>query len=197
MKINNNIQQLKQCSFGSLSNLSSRAAKYIQDVDKVNSVGQRAILGVTAMFLQPMIDMSNKDVDQKTRESSAIRSIARNGIGMLTGVTVRAATIKFAEKFTGEGKFLDFKASEKSMEAMTKQGKKIVKSLADASEKQIKNYSATMGTLLGLCVMLFTNFLVDIPLINASQNKIDNLYQKHHMKKEAKKNEEAVSGSSN
>lgn len=171
IKIDNNLRKNSQ-SFGALNNLGGKAVKFFHKADDITSVGQRVLIGATALGLQPLIDFNNKKVDKKTRQSSAARSIARAIIGTATGVAVRGATIKFADRFVKEGKILDFKMSEEQIAKMTASGKKVVTSLADASKDQIKNYSATIGTLIGLAVMIFTNFAIDVPAINWMQNKI-------------------------
>ena len=159
-------------SFTSGIKLGEKAVKSLHKIDDMTSVGQRIIIGSSALLLQPMLDFSNKKVDKKTRQTSASRSISRAIVGTLTGIAVRGGTIKLADTFAKSGRALDFKLNDKHVEILRKNGEKIVKNLSEASKDQLKNYSATIGTLLGLGIMLFTNFLIDVPGVNFGQNFI-------------------------
>ena len=44
---------------------------------KINSPQQRFILGLTAIMIQPVIDYTNRNVDEETREVSAARTAAK------------------------------------------------------------------------------------------------------------------------
>ena len=44
---------------------------------KWSSPHQRAILGVTALVMQPYIDWKNKSVDEKTRKVAVARTVAK------------------------------------------------------------------------------------------------------------------------
>ncbi len=136
----------------------------------MSSVGQRVIIGATAVTLQPLIDLRNKKVDKRTREISATRSIARAAGGTATGIVIRWGCIKLAEACSKAGKALDFKVTDKQVNKLAKAGRQAVKSLAEATPAQVKGYAGVMGTIIALGVMLFTNFLVDVPLVNGIQN---------------------------
>lgn len=56
---------------------------------KCTSDKQRLILGATAILMQPAIDASNKNVDEKTRKVSVARTIAKIVAGTLTGFAIR------------------------------------------------------------------------------------------------------------
>ncbi len=156
-------------SFGSIT-IKPQTIEKCKKLVHMSSVGQRVVIGSTALVLQPLIDLKNKKVDKRTREISAVRSIARAAGGTATGIFIRYGCIKLAEACSKAGKAFDFTITEKQTNKLAQAGKQAVKSLAQASDAQIKGYAGVMGTAIALGVMLFTNFLVDVPIINSLQN---------------------------
>lgn len=124
------------------------ASKGLEVLNKIGTPTQRVVIGSTAMVLQPLIDLSNKNVDEKTRQTSASRSFSRAIIGTISGILVRVGCIELGNALTKNGKYLAIEA------------------LKSASPDQIKNYSKAVGNILSLGVLLFSNFLFDVPLIN-------------------------------
>jgi hypothetical protein len=100
--------------------------------------------------LQPLIDLKNKKVDERTREISATRSIARAAGGTATGIIVRGGCIKLAEMCSKAGKALDFKVTDKQTSKLTKAGRNVVKSLAQATPAQVKDMQVLWVQLLPL-----------------------------------------------
>lgn len=129
--------------------------------EKISSPAQRLVIGGTAVVIQPWIDLANKDVDEKTRESSAARSVARAVIGTLTGIIIRSLAIDITKKHSQEGKIF------------------FTEGLKKATEAQKKNYYGVIGTSVAVFVMLFTNFLLDVPGINWMQNLLMDTVFKH------------------
>lgn len=119
--------------------------KFLEKIEnfgkKCTSDKQRLILGATAIVMQPVIDAHNKNVDEKTREVSVARTIAKIIAGTLTGVAIRWGCIKAMDMKI-------FKPSNFS---------KVTKDAFD-------QYKNAMGTIVALVVMMFTNFLIDAPL---------------------------------
>lgn len=118
----------------------------------VSSPEQRLILGVTALFSQPFIDLHNSNVDKETRRISTIRTIAKIIVGTTVGVLVRKGCINLAK--------LKCFQPEHNL-------------IKDASFDKIRRYTNTMGTLLATGIAVFTNFMIDAPLTKLLTNKID------------------------
>ena len=131
----------------------------------------RAIMGATAIMIQPAIDASNKKVDKKTRDLSVCRTIAKIFVGTAVGILVRHKAYKFVEKRT---LLNDINKSSKSL---------LPKLIPDfmKSEMGLKKYRNLVATALGLCALFFTNFLVDAPLTAV----LTNLMQKKFLEKES------------
>ena len=144
--------------------------KIFSKAANMNSLQQRIALGVSAMTIQPAIDMLNKNVDPSTREVSAKRSLAKGFVGMTTGIIIRGACMKGVELTLSKDKMADKLAKiitpEKTEEALLKT-KNYIKNQGGA-----KQYASVIGTIAALGVMLFTNFLVDAPLTNLLTNKL-------------------------
>ena len=150
-----------------------------------NSAMQRGLMGVTAIVTQPFIDSRNKAVDEKTRDISKKRTAAKIIVGTATGVTVRGVCIWLMKHFTQNQNILDY---ENGMTKALKKGKALKKLPIDpkklkraqallpkhfkdiATARQIKKYRGAVGTLLGLVVMMYTNFHVDAPLTTLLTN---------------------------
>lgn len=132
-----------------------RGEKVINFFTKHVSVPEsRLIIGVSMLMCQPFIDLYNKDVDEKTRVISCAKTIAKNVVGIATGVTIRAGFIKLAKNYS--------KVGGKEINKI----KRLFTPSNAASEKTqaYRQYQNTMGTLLAVVGMAFTNFLVDAPL---------------------------------
>lgn len=108
---------------------------------KCTSDKQRLILGATAILMQPAIDASNKNVDEKTRKVSVARTIAKIVAGTLTGFAIRYGCIKA----------MDWKMFKPS-------------NFSKVSKDAYDQYKNAMGTIVALVVMMFTNFAIDAPL---------------------------------
>lgn len=128
---------------------------------EISSPENRLILGITALASQPFIDAKNKTLDEEIKGVVIARTIAKIIVGTTTGVLIRKGCIKAIDL----------------MATVPKKGitmPKIRQILLPAVQKIdldiLKQYKNTMGTLLGLGVMLFTNFLVDAPLTQLLTN---------------------------
>ena len=124
----------------------------------LSSAENRLILGASALLSQPFIDAANKDVDKDTRKISICRTVAKIIAGTLTGYTIRKLCIKSIDAFTKLPEQIKPNMKFKKMRrALTPNG---VKSVTD----ELVQYKNAFGTILGLVVMTFTNFLIDAPL---------------------------------
>ena len=101
----------------------------------------------------------NPWVDDETKQTSAIRSTAKAVASTLTGVIIREGCI------IGTNAILN--------------NKNLIKKLPEYMTKDKGHTSAVIGTLMGLGVMIFTNFLIDVPLTD----KFTNLFTKHAKRK--------------
>lgn len=115
----------------------------------------RAVMGATAILLQPTIDSFNKKVDDDTRKVSICRTISKIVVGTLVGIAVRGSVYKLVQGMTniaGNGKW-----------SKTLLPNKYIKSLAN-EETFIQNHKNALSTFLAIMAMTITNFAIDAPL---------------------------------
>ena len=131
---------------------------------------QKLLLATSALMFHPLIDLKYADEDKRT--DAAIKSASKAIAGGITGVTIRAAFIKFTNKYIGFDKqnpfnrlyFYPTKASEL---------RDLKPTLADLRMKQ---YTATLGTIFALLFMsFFSNSKVDVPLTSDFQDFISGI----------------------
>lgn len=125
----------------------------------IRSPEQRLILGVTALATQPVIDLTNKRVDEDTRVLSCCRTIAKIIAGTTSGVVVRAGCNALIEHFSKGNRILSPLRSGR---------------LKNIDPIQLKNYANTLGSVAAIGVMLFTNFIWDGPVTKKLTNLIYN-----------------------
>ena len=126
----------------------------------ISSPENRLILGVTALMSQPFIDLHNRRVDERTKEVSAARTVAKIIAGTTTGVLVRYACIAAANALT-----------HKPGPGVKKISTLFYPKNSKITAKQLRKYINFMGTALSLGVMMFTNFLIDAPLTKFLTNR--------------------------
>ena len=154
--------------------------------ENCTSAKQKLITGGTAFLIQPVIDLNNKDVDEKNRKMSCAKTMSRALIGTTTGVLIREACIKSI------GAFTKTKATVKQdmKKLAMKNGVKINPLNIDIKIKpwqqarlpdnmknsqniaQIKKYRGALGTFAALGIMIFTNFLIDAPVTTWLTNNV-------------------------
>ena len=142
---------------------------------------QKLFLATTALMFVPLIDLKYADEDKKV--DTAIKSASKAMMGGLTGVIIRAAFLKFMDKFVGLGKhnvintyLLPPKASE--LNAKLSAAKNEAEKLMLA--KKVKQYSQTMGTLFAILFMtFFSNSKVDVPLTSDMQDLISGVVKEN------------------
>lgn len=131
--------------------------------EKISTPENRLIMGVTALASQPFIDLHNKDVDKNTRKASFARTAAKIVAGTITGVTIRYATIGIVKRLSKLPE--NSKQIKKFERLFTPSSANIEKIKNNPIAKSMYNdYQNTIGTILGLIVMLYTNFALDVPL---------------------------------
>ncbi len=139
---------------------------FLEFVDRsVTSDGQRLILGVTALASQPFIDLKNKEVDEETRWTSAMRTIAKIVVGTTVGVIVRRGAINWVKTSK-----MFWKTS--STPELAKMPTKEFWKNTPYGSKEL-HYANGVGTLIGTLVGLITNFVIDAPLTKIMTNQLN------------------------
>ena len=134
---------------------------------KWTSPQQRLIMGVTAIFMQPVIDAKNKHVSEDTKKVSVAKTISKIIVGTLTGVIIRSLTIKAVKAFS-----VPLDKLPKDIKPLTKKIKTFLSSskLNSNMPDELAQYRNAMGTLVSLFIMMFTNFGIDAPWTNKLTN---------------------------
>ncbi len=135
---------------------------------KLSSAENRLILGASALLSQPFIDASNKDVDAETRKYSVCRTLAKIIAGTATGYTIRKLCIKSIDAFTKS-------VNEIKPEMKLKKLRTFLTPTLKYTAEELSQYKNTLGTILALGVMVFTNFLIDAPLTKGLTNAFTKL----------------------
>lgn len=135
-----------------------------------NPAGNRAILGVTALMTQPAIDYFNHRVDDETKTVSMHRTIAKIIVGTLVGIMVRGACFKAVKEMT---KLNGTKKIEKLLLPDEEKIKDLCREKKIPIDDFISTYQNGLATLIGLAVMLVTNFKIDAPLTAYYTNKLN------------------------
>lgn len=150
--------RIKQKLFDALPDATFKdTSKFWRVVDsKISRPAEnRAIMGFSALALQPGIDASNKKVDEKTRKISICRTISKIVVGALVGICVRGSVYKLVENMTninGSGKLSKTLLPKKYIDELAKE------------PKFLENYRNALSTGSAILVMMFTNFAIDAPL---------------------------------
>lgn len=150
----------------------------------VSSDTQRLIMGVTAICTQPLIDLSNKNVDDETRCTSAMKTISKIIVGTTVGVLVRHYSIKLARNW----KYLWHQKGDLHI-VPAFPDKNIRKETANEYFKNMNDYANTVGTIIGTGVGLITNFVIDAPCTKAMTNYLNEHLKPHFLKNVPKEQE--------
>lgn len=154
-------------------------------------VAQKIVMSGSEAAIGPVMDIGigkaitkiTDEKDGRTNQSSkvqAIRTCAQSVGGTITGVIIRTACIAlstFAVSKAG-GKFAEMFAS----------GAKDTKNLYQLKQ-QYNAWGKNIGGALAIAVMMFTNFLIDAPLINKINKNITKFVDKHFSNKQEAKGE--------
>ncbi|MBQ8460667.1 hypothetical protein IJ541_11295 [bacterium] len=151
----------------SWASTSKRANRAISWIGKhVSSPQNRLILGATALMSQPFIDLHNRKVDEETRKVSAARTVAKIIAGTTTGFLIRYGCIKAIDyccmlpsQITKLTKFPRLRTLFTPDSAIS------------GVLKDLGHYKQSLGTIISLAVMVFTNFAIDAPLTKFLTNK--------------------------
>lgn len=139
----------------------NNGTRFIQDkhfswMNNLTGVHQRAILGGTALLMQPPIDYLNPRTDEKTRKFSVMKTIVKTLVGTLVGVSVRHLGIKYAQHLTKDPQKLIQKVADPKVK------ERLIKIMKDPNKKD--TFTAQLGTLMGVVAVFISNFTIDMPL---------------------------------
>lgn len=180
------MKNLKQSILDSLPNadlnFDKKTFERLRSIDKKISrpAENRAIMGVTALATQPLIDTYNHKVDEETRIVSRNRTIAKILAGTLVGIAVRGASYNIVEKMT------NLKGGKRYSKAL------IPKAQIDYFKKyssKLSNYRSALSTTIAILAMCFTNFAIDAPLTVYLTNKFNQKSNLINKKERSIKNE--------
>ena len=160
----------------------------LKKFSEFSSPEQRLILGVTALFTQPFIDLNNKRVNEETRLMSFSRTLAKIVIGTTVGVLVRKECIKHAHKYTSMIVTEKLDGIGKEARAAAKDSFLSPSFVRTFNPIYRDNYVNAIGTFMGIGVSLVTNFLIDAPLTQIFTNKLYK-YLKNKGEEKIKENE--------
>lgn len=162
---------------------SDKVKNAFQKMGNFSTPQNRLFMGASALALQPMIDWNNKDVDEKTRQVSVARTIAKIGIGTVTGIVVRQQCINLMKKFTYTLNDIEKLPKEKEAPKLAKLfiPNHISEELFQKAERLMKKHRNALGSIMALGVMLFTNFLVDAPLTRIFTNGLIDEFKQNNM----------------
>ena len=144
----------------------------LKKFSEFSSPEQRLILGVTALFTQPFIDLNNKRVNEETRLMAFSRTLAKIIIGTTVGVIVRKECIKHAKNYTEMIVTDKVDGIGKEACAALKNSFLSPKFVRTYNTIYRDNYVNAIGTFMGIGVSLITNFLIDAPLTQIFTNKL-------------------------
>ena len=159
---------------------STRLLENWKNIDEVIShpAWNRAILGATAIFSQPVIDRYNPRVDDETRVVSMNRTIAKVAVGTTVGIVVRDLVYRLTKGMTninGKTRTSKFLLPKRHLTEIAQ------------NEKFLKNYRSALAMSIALLVMCVTNFAIDAPLTVFFTNLFN---EKHNDKKKKAKESE-------
>ena len=148
--------------------------KFYRALDFVNkhvsSDTQRLIMGVTAIATQPLIDLQNTKVDDETRWTSAMRTVAKIVVGTTVGVFVRHYAIKLAKNNPCFWR----KAGDKAgIPAFPGRDFWDRVDFSNPEHRRLNGYANTVGTIIGTGTGLITNFIIDAPLTKLMTNYLN------------------------
>ena len=134
---------------------------------------QRLFLAVTALFMQPLIDLKFAPEDKKV--DSAIKSVSKAMVGGCTGIAIRSLFIKLTNKSIAPLKdnflyryFLPDKI-QKMFEFEPLMAKKL-----------LKQYNSSLGTIFAIAFMvLFSNANIDAPLTSDVQDLLSGVIKEN------------------
>ncbi len=187
MKINS-IRQQQNFKGGAADAAVNFIAKHqvgIAGLAGASVVAQKIVMSGSEAVIAPMIDVGIGEVitkttnekDNRTRQSSktqAIRTHAQATGGTITGVAIRALCIAASTLLMSK---LGEKTGSKIGEMINPEKLSSSKNLYKYQENAAA-WGKSIGGAAAIVVMMFTNFLLDIPLVNFINKKITDIVSK-------------------
>ena len=169
MKINSYLNTTNKNS----SNQSFKRARFIPESvgtlgkvigEHVAAPEQKLILALSALCIQPLIDLKFAEEDKQV--DSAIKTASKTIAGGLTGVTIRAAFIKLTNHFIGFQKHNNL-----NLHFFPDAAIKLRETRPELAEIYMKEYTKNLGTLFAILFMiLFSNKYIDVTLTSDFQD---------------------------
>lgn len=156
-------------------------------------VAQKLVMSSGEATIGPMVDIGvgktitkiTGEKDGRTNASSkvqAARTVSQTVGGTITGIVIRLGCIALATAACMKaGKM----AGGEIAKTLTQNGKIDPNKTYEYTEKMSK-WGKSLGGALATCVMMVTNFLIDVPLINAINKKVSKTFGIKQEKTEAK-----------
>ena len=148
-------------------------------------IAQKLVMSAGEATVGPLVDIGvgkaitkiTDEKDGRTNQSSkvqAARTFAQTVGGTITGVIIRFACIAGATALCAKaGKKIGGGLGGKIAEILTDTKESVIKPEELFKYKeQMSAWGKNIGGALATCVMMVTNFLIDVPLINAINKKI-------------------------
>ena len=193
MKVEGIKQQNQNFRGGALQNATNFVAKhpgFILGLAGSSVISQKIVMSTAEAGMGPVMDIeigkviteATGEQDGRTNQSSktqAIRSFSQTVGGTITGIAIRAlciggVTAAFMKGGQKAGSIIANLANPKGEQNLYKY------------TQNAQAWGKSAGGALATLVMLYTNFLIDVPLINALNKKITEFFDKGQNAKEVK-----------
>ncbi len=141
---------------------------------------QKLFLALSALVLQPLIDIKYADEDKKT--DVAIKSASKAIAGGVTGVTIRAGFIALAKKHLDITKIVDANSKPSILRKyfLPSDAEEMFKKNPELAKRRMGQYNSAIGTLAAIAFMiLFTNNKIDVPLTSDLQDFIGGIVKEN------------------
>ena len=193
MKIQSIQQQNNNNSFRGIEKLTNAVAKHpeiIAGIAGSSAAAQKMVMSASEVAFAPAIDIGigklitkiTDEKDGRTNQSSkvqAIRTFAQTVGGTITGVAIRLLCIGAATALLAKG------GAKLGEEIATQLNKS-----RDGNLYEIQKNAAALGKNIGgfvaTFVMMVTNFVLDVPIINYINKKVSDIVFKNEKSKEVK-----------
>lgn len=147
--------------------------------------GQRLSIGVTALLMQTTIDATNKNVDEKTRKHSAIRTAVKQVVSATSGIMFREIGQKLVgQKLVESGKLIVPQYYLDAYKKFTPQALnreyadligKTVSQLKDPATIEMvakKAFAKNVGAVCAITGAIIGIFIMDVPFTNKILNVV-------------------------
>lgn len=200
MKVNSNSHRAQQQNFN--GRLANSAAKFIAKhpvaiagLAGSSVIAQKVVMSGSESIVGPAMDIAvGKGIykatgkkDERINESSktqAIRTHSQSIGGMITGIPIRAVSIAGATYLLGKA---GEKAGTKLAELVNPKNLKASENLYEFKENAAA-WGKTVGGAVAIFIMLFTNFLLDVPIVNHINKKITDFVKGKNPSEKTNKN---------